>query len=319
VLGAEFWVYDSIIHTCYLYSSNNRNCDRLSGPWTPTMRECQSTTTTNIVNTTTTDTAITTTTNTAVTTTIRTTTTARATTTILSTTTSSHPNDDFSEVILFEGGSSDIIFVSENSWCSLPDIFPFPSNTLYHLLAVHYGHQLIACMADGPRYCFLNEKLAEGEPWQKIATKALSGFGSTYAVVGSTLIVSNGGGFFDTNVENTLFEILDLAQEDAEWVTVNLNTPNIPQGSPLIQSCMVAVNESSFILIGGQINSEDYQMVGSLTQIYNLETGEWTRMPDLEPHRESHACMRYQDGILLTGGFKRDSSCCGWWMLIFSI
>ena len=35
VLGASYWVYDSTIHHCFLYSSQARNCDAISGPKTP--------------------------------------------------------------------------------------------------------------------------------------------------------------------------------------------------------------------------------------------------------------------------------------------
>ena len=137
-------------------------------------------------------------------------------------------------------------YVSEDSWCSILTV-AFPLQYLSdHLLAVNYEDKIIACIAEGSRDCYLNEYLAYNGSWQNIASRSLSGFGSSYAVIGSTLIASNGGGFFDTNVENTLFEMLDLSEEDAEWVTVNLHTPNIPQGSPLIKSCMVAVNESSW-------------------------------------------------------------------------
>merc|ERR1719312_2190239 len=90
VLGAEYWVYDSINHTCFLYSSQGRHCDRWSGPGTPDIRDCQSTTTATATTTTTSGTTTTTaTTDTsasttpASTSTIRTTTTARTDTTTL--------------------------------------------------------------------------------------------------------------------------------------------------------------------------------------------------------------------------------------------
>merc|ERR1712013_626431 len=259
VLGAEYWVYDSNNHTCFLYSSQGRHCDKWSGPGTPDIRDCQSTTTatatttTRASTTTTTTTATATTTTTPVsttttttdtatpasTTTIRTTTTARTDTTTFPTTTTSFPlQDDFSDVILFNGEDGgwldeetpDITYyVSEDSWCSILTV-AFPLQYLSdHLLAVNYEEKIIACIAEGSRDCYLNEYLAYNGSWQKIASRSLSGFGSSYAVIGSTLIASNGGGFFDTNIENTLFEMLDLSEEDAEWVTVNLHTPNIPQ------------------------------------------------------------------------------------------
>ena len=69
---------------------------------------------------------------------------------------------------------------------------------------------------------------------------------------------------------------------------------------------MAAINDTSFIIIGGAVDGY-YQSVGKLTQIYNLETGTWTRMPDMEPGRYGPKCMNYMDGIMVAGGVKASS------------
>ena len=68
-----------------------------------------------------------------------------------------------------------------------------------------------------------------------------------------------------------------------------------------MKACMAAINDTSLILIGGAM-SDNYLIGGNLTQIYNLETGTWTRMPDMEPGRFSPKCMNYMDGIMVAGG-----------------
>ena len=70
-----------------------------------------------------------------------------------------------------------------------------------------------------------------------------------------------------------------------------------------MKACMAAINDTSFILIGGAM-SENYLIGGNLTQIYNLETRTWTRMPDMEPGRYRPKCMNYMDGIMVAGGVK---------------
>ena len=64
---------------------------------------------------------------------------------------------------------------------------------------------------------------------------------------------------------------------------------------------MAAINDTNLILIGGAM-SDNYLIGGNLTQIYNLETGTWTRMPDMEPGRLLHKCLNYKDGIMVAGG-----------------
>ena len=75
----------------------------------------------------------------------------------------------------------------------------------------------------------------------------------------------------------------------------------LTKGLKYKESCMAAINDTSLILIGGAM-SDNYLIGGNLTQIYNLETGTWTRMPDMEPGRYGPKCMNYMDGIMVTGG-----------------
>ena len=102
-------------------------------------------------------------------------------------------------------------------------------------------------------------------------------------------------GIFSSN-ENNLFELLDLSSEDNQWETEDFGMPNMPLGTHLVGSCMVAIDDQSFILIGGQGQEDsgsNCDVGGELTQIYNLETGDWKRMPNLDPPRhEGHACMK---------------------------
>ena len=69
---------------------------------------------------------------------------------------------------------------------------------------------------------------------------------------------------------------------------------------------MAAINDTSFIIIGGRMK-DNYLIGGNWTQIYNLETGIWTRMPDMEPGRYGPKCLNYMDGIMVAGGVKASS------------
>ena len=73
------------------------------------------------------------------------------------------------------------------------------------------------------------------------------------------------------------------------------------KGSKYVEACMAAINDTSFIIIGGAM-WDNWSIGGNLTQIYNLETGTWTRMPDMEPGRYGPKCMNYMDGVMVAGG-----------------
>ena len=77
-----------------------------------------------------------------------------------------------------------------------------------------------------------------------------------------------------------------------------------------MHSCMAAINDTSFILIGGAMK-DNLLIGGNWTQIYNLETGTWTRMPDMEPGRLDHKCLNYKDGIMVAGGIIAHSESSG--------
>lgn len=202
----------------------------------------------------------------------------------------------------------DVTFVSKDKSCVLPDIFlpKYPSNPL----AVNLGRRIYVCgfwpsiqeRQNDDRDCYMTENLAGGGDWKKIASRQFSSYGSSYALIGQMLL-STTGRFSDNN--KNIFESLDLSVEDSSWQTLDLGMPNLPQDHHLIHSCMVALNDTSFIMIGGHTKEEDsWQVAGGLTQIYNFQTEQWTRMPNLNPRRNSHACMRYLDGVLVSGGVE---------------
>ena len=190
--------------------------------------------------------------------------------------------------------------------CILPNI-SLP-NDVSSALAVNKGRKIYVCgfwphlldKQNPDRDCYMTENIANGGAWKKIATRQFANGGSSYALVGSLLLATNGQ-FSDS--KKNLFEFLDLSVEDSSWETIELGMPYLPDDHHMIDSCMIAINDTAFILIGGRTYKEEsWLFAGSLTQIYNFQTGEWTRMPDLNPGRSDHACMRYLDGVLLAGG-----------------
>ena len=64
---------------------------------------------------------------------------------------------------------------------------------------------------------------------------------------------------------------------------------------------MAAINDTSFIIIGGRLRDNSL-IGGNLAQIYNLETGIWTRMQDMEPGRYMPKCLNFMDGVMVAGG-----------------
>ena len=160
-------------------------------------------------------------------------------TTTLPTTTTIAPTD--LSGILFFGGyyhngtqfkNEDVTFVSEDSWCILPEV-SLPSDSRSNLLAVQIGRRIMVC-GFRPKFnkneykeCYVtvSDSLASYGSWKKIASRSFSNDGITYAVVGST-VISTTGYFSNTN----LFEFFDFSQDDNQWETVDLNIPNIPQG-----------------------------------------------------------------------------------------
>ena len=133
-------------------------------------------------------------------------------------------------------------------------------------------------------YVAVSDSLASNGNWKKIAASESyrATTSPTYAVVGSTVLSA-------LEASPNLFQILDFSQDDNQWETVDFNI------SSFAYSCMAAINDTSFILIGGGIS-------GKLTQIYNFKTGIWTRLPDMEPGRYGSKCINYMDGIMVVGG-----------------
>ena len=196
--GCNFFYTDQ--HFCTLFSEKDLECDGLAGPAEPDVSTCN-----------------------------------QDTTTTTSPTTTISPIDLLSGILFFGGyynngtngrWNKDVTFVTEDSWCILPDV-SLP-NSGQNLLAVQIGRRIMVCgfrPKDNECYVAVSDSLASNGNWKKIASKSFSNNGCTYAVVGSTVISTTG--YFS---ENNLFEFFDFSQDDNQWETVDLNIPNIPQG-----------------------------------------------------------------------------------------
>ena len=99
----------------------------------------------------------------------------------------------------------------------------------------------------------------------------------------------------------------DMASDTIEIVFYILDSlfsiagPKLP--IPLFGHCIVKITKDSFMVIGGSTYS-----TGSLnndkTWIFNLAYGNWTRGPNLNVPRRSHACGVLHGAIIVTGGFE---------------
>ena len=214
--GCNFFYTDQ--HFCTLFSEKDLECDGLAGPAEPEISTCNQDTTT-----------LPTTTRTSPKT-------SPTQTTTLSTSTIA-PTD--LSGILFFGGSyhngtqftnEDVTFVSEDSWCILPNVsLPYYDPSQSNLLAVQIGRRIMVC-GFWPNYnkeCYVavSDSLASNANWKKIASRSFSNYDCAYAIVGSTVITTTG---WSSN--NNLFEFFDFSQDDNQWETVDLNIPNIPTG-----------------------------------------------------------------------------------------
>ena len=213
--GCNFFYTDQ--HFCTLFSEKDLECDGLAGPAEPDISTCNQDTTT-LPTTTSPKTSPT------LTTTLPTTTTPPPTTTIAPT--------DLSGILFFGGyydigSNKDITFVSEDSWCILPNVSLPGSGTGNNLLAVQIDRRILVCGFNNGKDCYVtvSDSLASDGNWKKIASRSLSSstYYPAYAVVGSTVIST-------TYSDNNLFEFFDFSQDYNQWETVDLNIPNIPQG-----------------------------------------------------------------------------------------
>ena len=192
--GCNFFYTDQ--HFCTLFSEKDLECDGLAGPAEPDVSTC-----------------------------------TQDTTTTTSPTTTISPIDLPSGILFFGGfynngthifQNKDVTFVTEDSWCILPDV-SLP-NSYSNLLAVQIGRQIMVCQWK-ECYVTFSDSLASNGNWKKIASRSFSSYNEAYAVVGSTFISTTG---WSSN--NNLFEFFDFSQDDNQWERVDLNIPNIPQG-----------------------------------------------------------------------------------------
>ena len=193
--GCNFFYTDQ--HFCTLFSEKDLECDGLAGPAEPDVSTCN-----------------------------------QDTTTTTSPTTTISPIDLLSGILFFGGyydigSNKDITFVSEDSWCILPNVSLPGSGTGNNLLAVQIDRRILVCGFNNGKDCYVtvSDSLASDGNWKKIASRSLSSstYYPAYAVVGSTVIST-------TYSDNNLFEFFDFSQDDNQWETVDLNIPNIPSG-----------------------------------------------------------------------------------------
>ena len=120
--------------------------------------------------------------------------------------------------------NKDVTFVTEDSWCILPNVSLPGSGQGHGILVVQIGRRILVCNGKDC-YVTVSDSLVSNGNWKKIASRSFTSYYPAYAIVGSTVISTTGWSSNDN-----LFEILDFSQDDNQWETVDLNIPNIPQG-----------------------------------------------------------------------------------------
>jgi hypothetical protein len=84
--------------------------------------------------------------------------------------------------------------------------------------------------------------------------------------------------------------------------------PFLPTGGlGLAGSCAVAINRTSFLLIGGRrTNGSIYHSTSSSVHEFSSLTGTWTQWPDLLTSRAFHACSSFEGIVVVAGGGDDD-------------
>jgi hypothetical protein len=108
--------------------------------------------------------------------------------------------------------------------------------------------------------------------------------------------------------------------KSTEFVQLTGSTPgpDLPLDLPLSSHCLVSLNETTILLIGGKLSDEGWLQYASRSKAsfyINTDHNTWTYGPSLTIGRSSHSCALFKspqhghtDTVIVTGGFNGGDS-----------
>ena len=122
--------------------------------------------------------------------------------------------------------------------------------------------------------------------------------GAASVVANGTLWVTGGG------TSREVFATTELVTENG-----STQFSDIP--IKLMYHCMVKINETHVLMMGGLQNNDGIISVFNTTYIFDFVTQEWQKGPDLNMERFMHGCgsFNFDDSlvVIVAGGFSDDS------------
>ena len=101
-----------------------------------------------------------------------------------------------------------------------------------------------------------------------------------------------------------------VIRKTTEFVSLNGTRPGPDLPMPVHWHCLAKINETSAIMIGGEIAlTHNTSMASNKTWFYNFNTTSWTPGPSLDHARETASCGLITDSadgskmVVITGGF----------------
>lgn len=135
--------------------------------------------------------------------------------------------------------------------------------------------------------------------WQRVPSIAANLPGGRQhaagAVVNDTLYVFGGRWYERTNVRDTVFS-LDLRNQTAGWQTSPSRMPTARGG---VSGGVVG---ASYFVFGGECNADAPNGVYPQAEAYDLESQEWTKLPDMQVPRHGTAAVGVGNRVYVPGG-----------------
>jgi len=218
------------------------------------------------------------------------------TTTAASTTTTTINKALFVGPGLFWTNKSEIILLPpQSSNCSTPD-FPVARIHSYVMFSSTSGVQLCGGSAGSTYYSDCYELPFGGKNWEKQRPLIKKRSGAATTTFGDEIIISGGSDNGDRALETT-----EIRRDDGSWQSFVVDLPE-----PTFRPCMVAINASQIILVGG-INDDD-EVISTVYLLDKTNIGEgWQQKPSLKTKRKYHSCSLVYDSdqnpfVVVAGG-----------------
>lgn len=153
--------------------------------------------------------------------------------------------------------------------------------------------QPLICSSLSDRKCYLYTQNSWTETLKMNSIREFAAISSS-PFPNSSLLISGGRNF------PVPLNTLEVLRDENNWETIFPSMPTKTYGH-----CMVMMNTTSIIIIGGYQNNEIFLKD---TYILNTEKDSWIKGPPLKQGRNHHSCGRIRnellDAIIVVGGYS---------------